>query len=159
MAEAWAFARERMNPRRAGLPGLRKAERAIGCATTTALLEGQGRGGLLGRSGGGMSRLQARWVPALLHPRLAQYRFFSSCSVAARLPGVTNLRLSFVHSRWVLGGHHRGDSQARSHLGRGGVFMHLDLVERRLTWALPSSAWGWERLSGGPRSLNSSVAL
>lgn len=40
MAEAWAFARERMNPRRAGLPGLRKAERAIGCATP------QGRGGL-----------------------------------------------------------------------------------------------------------------
>lgn len=52
MAEAWAFARERMNPRRAGLPGLRKAERAIGCATAPGVWRvvcvGEG-----GRGGGG----------------------------------------------------------------------------------------------------------
>lgn len=69
MAEAWAFAGERMNPRRAGLPGLRKAESAIGCATAP----GAWRVVCVGGGGRGVSRLQAHWVPALLHPRLAGY--------------------------------------------------------------------------------------
>lgn len=65
-------------------------------------------------------RLRAFWIQALLRPSRTQC--LSGCSVAAPRPVVTrsSLQLSFVHSKWVSGGHRRGDSPARSPLGRDG---------------------------------------